>query len=465
MYVFTRRVPTMGFMSDIQDMNGKKIVVLGYARQGRALAEYATQHGANVVVSDLRDAETLQAVMDEYQHPNLSFVLGEHPLSLLDGADMLAPSGGVPLTIPIVEAAKERGIQLSNDSQEFALRCPCPLIGITGSAGKSTTTTLVGEILKASGLTTHVGGNLGYPLLTELPKIKAKDRAVQELSSFQLELWTASPHIAAILNITPNHLDRHNTMSAYTEAKANILRFQKEDDVAILPSDSLYELQTMVRGRLRRFGQYAVEDGAFLRGNQLVLRDGVGESVVCTTAEIKLLGAHNVLNVLAAMVIADSAGATVDAMRETIIGFTGIAHRLEHVGWLDGVQYVNDSIATAPERSLAAIRAFSEPLVLLAGGKDKDLAWEEWIDVVESRVKVVVLFGHLGEQLRDQLDSRKVTIVRTNTLERAVTAARLLSDEGDVVLLSPAGTSYDAYQDFAERGKHFRKIIKAEVLK
>lgn len=449
-----------GYATQIDKMTSKRLVILGLARQGKALARFAVEVGAEVVVSDLRSAEKLTSPIAELSDLPIEFVLGAHPDSLLDGTDFVAISGSVPADAPFVNKARARGIVVTNDSAEFLSRCPAPVIGITGSAGKSTTTSLLGEMGEASGVPTWVGGNLGFPLIEKLHNMSQNDIVVQELSSFQLEIWERSPHIAAILNVTPNHLDRHKTMAVYTAAKANILRRQSAEDIAILPNESLEHLFPLVQGRLRTFSMVnEVADGAFVRDGQVWLRDGEGEQAVCSLDDIQLRGKHNVLNVLAACTLADARGIPIAAMRQAIQTFTGIAHRLEQVANIDGVDYINDSIATAPERAIAAIHAFEEPLILLVGGRDKDLDWEPLVELVHARCKAVLLFGQLAPMVAKLLDNTRIIAEVAGTMKEAVARAYEMARAGDVVLLSPGGTSYDAYQDFAERGVHFRKIV------
>jgi UDP-N-acetylmuramoylalanine--D-glutamate ligase len=447
-------------------LNGKRLVILGMARQGTALARFAVEVGAFVTLSDLRPAEKLaEAIQSLADLPaeRLRFVLGEHPTALLDECDLLALSGGVATDAPLVVEAQRRGIPLTNDSLEFMRRSPAPVVGITGSAGKTTTTALVGQIGQKSGRRTWVGGNIGRPLIADLTQMSAGDLVVSELSSFQLEIWEeCSPPVAAILNVTPNHLDRHKSMARYAAAKSNILRFQRPEDVAVLWADdpAAADLKEHVRGRLRLFSRGApVADGAFVRDGQLWLSDARGEQLLCPVDEIRLIGQHNVLNVLAAAVLADSAGLPNEAIVEGIRDFTGVPHRLEMVRRLDDVQYCNDSIATAPERSLAALASFDEPIILLAGGRDKDMVWDEWATQVARRVKHVVLFGELAPMLAGLLAGR-APVTRVDTLAEAVYVAQGQAAAGDVILLSPGGTSFDGYSDFAERGEHFRLLVR-----
>lgn len=442
----------------------KQLVILGLARQGKALARFAVGAGARVVISDMRPAGALQAALADLADLPLTFVLGDHPLSLLDGTDILALSGGVPADAPLVLAARERGIEVTNDEQEFIRRCPARVIGITGAAGKTTTTALTGFMGQCSGRTTWVGGNIGRPLLPDLPNITANDLVVAELSSFQLEIWQQSPPIAAILNITPNHLDRHKTMAVYAAAKANIVRFQGANGVAVLCADDggAMAVREVAPGRVRLFSlTHEPNDGAFVRAGQIWLRDGQREQVVCEVGQVLLPGRHNLYNVLAATLLADSAGVPVAAINQAIATFRGVEHRLELVATINGVAYVNDSIATAPERALAAVDAFNQPLILLAGGKDKDLVWGEWAQRVSGRVKTVVLFGDLAPLLYHHLSqtAQPPTLIQVQTLPEAVAAAAGVATAGDVVLLSPGGTSFDAFTDFAERGRLFRHLV------
>jgi len=450
------------------------------ARQGKALARFFAEQGWRVTVSDVRNPEALQDAMRELSALDLHYVLGEHPLSLLDGCDLFCTSGGVPTDLPVVQEAIQRGIPLSNDAQEFMRRCPAPIVGITGSAGKTTTTTLVGAMLAETGFTTWVGGNIGNPLINDLAAMQPTDRVVMELSSFQLELMRVSPQIAGVLNITPNHLDRHKTIEAYIAAKANVVAHQKESDIAVLGYDdpNARALAKATQAEVRYFsGTPEVNDrvrfGAFLQGDTLVLQRAEERIAVCERRDLHLRGMHNVLNALAAIVLADAAGANVTAMQRTLATFTGVEHRLEEVRRIDGALWINDSIATAPERVLAALQSFDEPLILLAGGRDKDLPWVAFARTVTQRVRVLVLFGEaaalIGGHVEAALAEAKAqhqavsleAVIAAETLENAVQVAAQRAQPGDIVLLSPGGTSFDAFRDFAERGERFRELVMA----
>lgn len=450
-------------------LHGKRVAVLGFARQGRALARWLPTVGAQVVVSDGKTAEQLG--IDPMAFPGVEFMLGGHPANLLDRVDVLCLSGGVPSDNPIVIEALERGITLTNDAQLFMERCPAPVIGITGSAGKTTTTTLVGEMLKRAGFTTWVGGNIGDVLLDVLGQIEPDDRVVMELSSFQLELMTASPEIGAVLNVTPNHLDRHGTMDAYTEAKAQLLAHQDAAGTAILGRDNAGSraLEDRVAGRLAWFSmREMVADGAFLAGERLIVTgiaspDGDAH-VIAERDDLKLRGEHNLANVLAACAITGAAGVKPEAMLDVIRAFRGVPHRMEIVREHGGVTFVNDSIATAPERVLAALRSYDEPLVLLLGGRDKKLPWEEMMTLALRKVRLIVAFGEAADlvaRVARAVGGQDDQVVRAATLEEALALAVEAAQPGDVVLLSPGGTSYDAYVDFAQRGEHYRQLVLA----
>ncbi len=449
------------------DWNGKRVLVIGAARQGLAAARWLTRHGARVTVNDRRPAEQMGAAREALAGLHVTWALGGHPLEILDSVDVLCISGGVPLDNPLVVEGLRRGLPLTNDTQIFMEVVPCRTVGITGSAGKTTTTTLVGLMAKASlGGRAYVGGNIGDPLLNYVDEMTANDLAILEISSFQLEQMTLSPNVAAVLNITPNHLDRHGTMEAYTAAKKRILDFQSGGDIAVLGRDDpgAWKLRFAARGRVLSFGLSRLPegmDGAYLAEGILHLRQRAVEIPLLRADRVLLRGAHNLLNVLAAFTIGDAAGLSLDAMLETAESFRGVPHRLELVCEREGVKWYNDSIATAPERTMAAIRSFSEPMVLLLGGRDKNLPWDDLAELVRQRVERVVLFGEAAEKIRAALEQAgaPATLEQYRGLEEAVRAAARLARPGDVVLLSPGGTSFDEFRDFEERGEAYRKWV------
>lgn len=472
--------------SEIQNSKLKKrVVILGLARQGTALAQYWVKQGAQVVISDSKSAEQLADWVQVLANLPIEYVLGSHPAALLDGADLLCLSGGVPAGVPLAQEARRRGILVSNDSQIFLEAAPCKVVGLTGSAGKTTTTTLTGQLITASGLTTWVGGNIGTPLIADLAQMRPTDIAVMELSSFQLEIMTRSPQVAGVLNITPNHLDRHGTLAVYIEAKSQILRNQDRDGIAVLgwDDDRVRKLAAMARGSVWWFSAQRpvaagspTPPGSFIREGNLYLRDGNREQWVCAVADIKLRGAHNVLNVLAASALAGAAialsgvvGTKPEVMRAVINNFYGVAHRLELVRDLQGVKWYNDSIATAPERVVAALKSFAEPIVLLAGGRDKKLPWAEFAKAARDKTKVVLAFGECADLIVQaaEVENQSVTagkrlnVIKCQQLAEAVQQAAKIAQPGEVVLLSPGGTSFDEFNDFEERGQQFREMVKS----
>lgn len=451
----------------MSDWKGRRVVILGAARQGVALARWLAHHGAVVVLSDKRAETELAPAFEALRREPIKWSVGGHPLELLDQADVLCISGGVSLAQPIIEAAIQRGVPLSNDTQIFMEAVPCKTVGITGSAGKTTTTTLVGNMARnAYGEKAFIGGNLGDPLINHVDDMQPDDLAILEISSFQLEQMTISPNVAAILNITPNHLDRHGTMEAYTQAKAQILEFQCEKDIAVLGRDDAgaWNLRQRVKGRLHSFGFSKMDEeaeGTYLTGDILHLYEHHIDIPLIRREQVELRGDHNVLNVLAAFAIGHAAGLPLDAMLSAAEDFKGVAHRLEFVREVHGARWYNDSIATAPERVLAALHSFDEPIVLLLGGRDKDLPWEELAAFVHERVDHVILFGEAAGKILKAISAqgswkKPATLDRVENLQAAVQKAAEVAEPGDVVLFSPGGTSFDEFKDFEERGEKFR---------
>ncbi|MDD5368700.1 MAG: UDP-N-acetylmuramoyl-L-alanine--D-glutamate ligase [Anaerolineaceae bacterium] len=453
---------------------GKRVVIVGAARQGLALARYLTRHGAKVVLNDAGSETQMREARDSLAGISVEWSLGGHPLTLLNGADVVSVSGGVPLQLPMLAEAQRKGIPLTNDTQIFMESVPCKVIGITGSAGKTTTTTLVGRMATAGmnpSTRVWVGGNIGQPLIDHVDEMQPGDLVVMETSSFQLELMTHSPQIGAILNITPNHLDRHGSMAEYTAAKTRLLDFQNSEDTVVLGREDpgAWSLVDRVKGRLITFGMHEPTNhltGTFLKDGWLRIQDQGSSLGLMPRDVIQLRGEHNLLNVLAACAISFAAGLPVRCMQEGVEGFTGVAHRLQFVRTWRGSDWYNDSIATAPERSIAGMRAFDEPLVLLAGGRDKKLPWEAFADVVHRRVDHLIVFGEASDIILKAVGpvhsgKRPYTIAVCKSLQAAVETAAAVVEPGDVVLLSPGGTSFDEFNDFEERGERYIQWVMA----
>jgi UDP-N-acetylmuramoylalanine--D-glutamate ligase len=490
-------------------MRDRRVAVVGLAREGEALTHYLVRQACHVVATDLRSPASFGDRLRPLADAGVELVLGGHPPSLLDGCELVFVSPGVPFDSALLNEARARGIPLSAESRLFCQMCPAPITAVTGSSGKTTTISLIGEMLRADQRVTSqrhagvwVGGNIGQPLIASLDQIQAGDQVVMELSSFQLEYFHPSanahvrsadtrwlpllcgwsPAVGAILNITPNHLDRHASMEAYAHAKQAIVAYRRPWDVAVLGQDNpvTRTVGEQLRGDVRWFSRRSMVDrGACLsdeayqatvmlrRTSAVTRRD---EESVCRVGDIQLRGEHNVENVLAACAIADALGVSVEAMRQVCTTFAGVSHRLEWVGEVDGVHYYNDSIATSPERMVAALRSFDEPIVLLAGGRDKHLPWEQAAQLILKHTRHVILFGEAAGLIagaltaasareRDVQDSGQPPIHRCGTLEDAVAVAACVANPGDVVLLSPGCTSFDSFTDFAERGERFRQLV------
>ncbi|MDR3575923.1 MAG: UDP-N-acetylmuramoyl-L-alanine--D-glutamate ligase [Anaerolineaceae bacterium] len=452
--------------------SGQRVLIVGAARQGLALARFLSRQGAEVTLNDQRSAAQLEAAVKSMADFKVKWAMGGHPSSLLNKTDLVCVSGGVPLKLSLVTEAQRKGIPISNDSQIFMEAVPCKVVGITGSAGKTTTTTLVGRMAQAAikpPQKAWIGGNIGLPLIDQVDQMSPDDLVILELSSFQLELMTSAPQVAAILNITPNHLDRHGTLAAYIAAKARILTFQTENSVAVLGREDpgAWGLSRQVRGRLVTFSFNRPQEGqvgTYLEKRKLYFYDGHYSKEILPQEMVRLRGDHNLANVLGACAIAHACGMNIDAMVTGVAGFTGVAHRLEFVRMWRGAAWYNDSIATAPERTTAAIHSFNEPLILLLGGRDKDLPWEDLAELIHQRVDHVILFGEAAVKVNKAIGplvsgQRPYTLSVFPGLQQAVQAAADLAEPGDVVLLSPGGTSYDEFQDFEERGERFRQWV------
>jgi UDP-N-acetylmuramoylalanine--D-glutamate ligase len=453
----------------MMNWSGKRVLILGAARQGIAAARWLTRHGANVTLNDHRSYEKMAGARQELADYPIQWILGAHPLEALDNTDIVCISGGIPLTNILVREAVRRNLQLTNDTQVFMEVVPCTTVGITGSAGKTTTTSMVGAMAQIPmGKRAFVGGNIGDPLLNYVDGMNGDDLAILEISSFQLEQMTLSPDVAAILNITPNHLDRHGTMELYTAAKKRILDFQSSKDVAVLGRDDpgAWALRSGIKGKMLSFGFSPLPqgtDGTYLVEGILYLRQDCYEIPLMRAADIPLRGEHNVMNTLAAFAIGHASNLKPEDMTAAVKEFKGVPHRLEFIREWHGARWYNDSIATAPERTMAAIRSFSEPIILLLGGRDKNLPWNDLAALVANRVNHVILFGEAAGKIQDALIHQPggYTMMRCDGLEQAVAAAATLSHEGDVILLSPGGTSFDQFFDFEERGEAFKKWVLA----
>ena len=450
------------------DWSGRPVTIVGLAREGVALVRYLAPKGAVITVSDAKSEADLAktGALDQIAGWPVRLAVGGNRPEDLIGADVVFVSPGVPKDLPFLEEARRAGTRLSSETELFFANCRGTIVGITGSSGKTTTTNLVGDILAVAGHPTYVGGNIGRPLIEQVDAIPPEAYAVLELSSFQLEGFHRSPPIAAVTNITPNHLDRHPSMEHYTQSKANLIRHQEPGDWAILNADDSGSrpLDELVRGRALYFGHLAAgQEGAYQSDDQLFLRLAGEDRPVLARSEIPLRGDHNVNNVLTAIAVAAACGIESQMMVQAIRAFRAVEHRIEFVREIRGVAYYNDSIATAPERTLAALLSFSEPVVLLAGGRDKHLPWDTLAREIARRCRAVLVFGEAAGLISRVLATipGAPPVTHCLTVEEATHRAAGIAQPGDVVLLSPGCTSYDQFRDFEERGRLFKDVVGA----
>jgi UDP-N-acetylmuramoylalanine--D-glutamate ligase len=449
---------------------GARVTVVGLGIEGIDLTRFLAANGAHVTVSDIRMAEELGDELEAIAGSNATISLGATREQDLLNSDYVFVSQGVPSELPVLQAAKRAGIPLSSMTRLFLELCPAPIAGITGSSGKTTTTALVGAMLEAAEADYVVGGNIGVGLLGLLEQIEPHTRVVLELSHTQLESVWQSPHIACVTNLTPNHLDRYS-WSSYVDLKRRIFEFQKDSDLAIFniddPVTAGFVEEAPGRVRFTSVIQPLPGDGVTISGGSVVRIEDGHETAVIPRTEIPLRGEHNVANVVSAVAIASELGVGVKAAAAGIRGFSGVPHRLELVSTVRGVSYINDSIATTPERALAGIRAFEQPLILLLGGRDKHLPLTELAREATARCRAVVTFGEaasiFAEAITEARDGRQPHVEEVASLQNAVTVAARLAHEGDVVLCSPGGTSFDAYRNFELRGSDFQNAVMALV--
>lgn len=443
-----------------------RVLILGLAREGESLARYFAARGKRVTVTDLAPEHRLRQRLDALAGLRVRPALGTHRPDLVREADVLYVSPGVPETNPVYRAAVETGLPIRSMTTLFFDLCPGPIVGITGSSGKTTTTGLIGAILKEAGSDVVVGGNIGHSMLDLLAEVRPDTTVVLELSSFQLQLLRRSPHVAVVTNISPNHLDRHGTMEAYIAAKRTIVEHQTERDWAVLnagdPQTQAFAGAT--RARVRWFGAHSAS-GATVCGDTAGLVDERGFTPVMPISEIPLLGRHNVENVLAAMAAAAVLSVSRQAMRSAVRQFEPAPHRLETVAERAGVRFVDDSVATSPARAVVALEAVDAPVLLIAGGRDKRLPWDELAQQIRRRVRILFLIGEAADDIaRAVADAREEPaalqeVVRCSSLEEAVSRAAARARPGEVVLLSPACTSFDMFADYEERGRAFARAV------
>ena len=481
-----------------RDFKGKRVTVLGLGvlSGGVASARYFAARGADVTVTDLLPAEALRKSIDALAPWPVRYVLGEHREEDITGADLVVVGPAVRDDSPYLRLARDRGVPLTTEMNLVFETCRRPVIGITGSNGKTTTTRLLGALHQAVDPETLVGGNIGRAVLNELED--SASPVILELSSFQLHrlAWIRrSPGLAVVTNLSPNHLDWHGTFDAYEQSKRHIVHYQSPEDVVVLNADDerLRKWASFCPGRVAWFSMEGpVETGCYVRDGQVVFRDGAGERdgsgargaskaggagerVLCPVDALRLPGPHNLANLLAAVTAACLGGIPPSVIRSTVEAFRGVEHRLEEVAVIDGVRYYNDSACTTPASTVTALRAFDAPVVLIAGGYDKGTAFDDMAEEIVRRARAVVLIGATADAIETAIEkaggagtadvdpkfAKPPVIARAETLNDAVRQCTDLARPGDVVVLSPSCASYDMFTNFEERGQRFKEAVAA----
>jgi UDP-N-acetylmuramoylalanine--D-glutamate ligase len=448
----------------MMELKNKRVLVVGLGKSGLAAAHFLKECGARVTVSDARPA-TLIAELSELLDQGFMVEAGSHGLLTFRRQDLIVVSPGVPMSTPVLTQVRAMGAHIIGELELGVEFLQGEVIGATGSNGKTTTTSLLGEILKAAGRPTLVGGNIGLPVTALVAESTGKSWSVIEVSSFQLEtVETFRPRIAVVLNITPDHLDRHGSFETYAAAKARITEFQTSDDFLVLNGEDKQTQMVAAKTKAQIYwfsGRRQIKQGAFVHGESIFFTksEGAKPESVMPVAEITLAGTHNVENVLAAVCAARLAGVEVETIRAAVGAFKAVEHRLEFVRELDGVRYYNDSKATNVDATMKAVASFDGGIHLILGGKDKDSDYTVLAFLLRERVKTVVTIGSAAEKIERQL-SDVVKIERAETMERAVALARQTAVAGDTVLLAPACASFDQFENFEHRGRVFKELVR-----
>lgn len=450
-----------------KDMCGKKVAFIGIGTSNLPLIKLFADKGARVIACDKKDFTSLGENGIKAKEYGAELILGENYLSDID-ADVVFRSPGTPFYKDELVALRTRGVVLTSEMEVFFDLCPCKTLAVTGSDGKTTTTTIISEFLKASGKNVHLGGNIGKPLLPEIESINSDDYAVVELSSFQLISMRKSPDVAVVTNLAPNHLDIHKDMQEYIDSKRNLILHQNAFSKAVLNLDNEITngFSQSVRGQLAKFSvKEKLYNGAYLDGTTICYSDYGKVTQIMDYRDIKIPGMHNVENYLAAI---SAVWGIVDV--DTIVAvaktFGGVEHRAEFVREYKGVKYYNDSIASSPTRTaLGTLSLYDEKIIIIAGGYDKHIPYEPLGPVINDKVKLLILLGDTAPKIEaavksaDNYDESKIEIVNVSNMEEAVIEAAKRAESGDIVSLSPASASFGLYRNFEERGNHFKSIV------
>jgi UDP-N-acetylmuramoylalanine--D-glutamate ligase len=444
------------------NVNGKNILVVGLARSGVAAADFLLSRGARIVVNDAKPESELRGV-GGLRAKGVEVVAGSHPPELFEKSDLIVVSPGVPLALEPFRRAREAGVEIIGEVELAARFLRGRLVGITGSNGKTTTTTLAGELLKGAGLPTQVGGNIGEPLISLVDKSRDDGFTVIELSSFQLEaVERLHLFVSVIINITPDHLDRYDSMDDYVAAKANIFHNQTSKDFAVLNADDerVSKMDTLTEARTILFSRRReLEEGIFLRGPAIIHRSSGVERELITRDEIPLRGDHNLENVMSALAIGIACGASAESMREGVRNFKGVEHRLEFVAEINGVKFYNDSKATNVDAAIKCIEAFDGGVNVILGGKDKGGDFSPLAPVARSRCSNLILIGAAADKIAAALQNTR-PLRRASTMEEAVELGLKIGKPGEIVLLAPACASFDMFDNYEHRGRVFKEAVR-----
>ncbi len=452
----------------ITNWKNKKVAILGFGVEGLAVVNFLQKKGANVWVLDRRQKESFdQKIVTQAERFGAQFVLGKNYLENLDTYEIVVRSPGVRRLLPELLAAEKKGVTVTSQIKIFFDLCPCPIIGVTGTKGKGTTSTLIYEMLQEAGQDAYLGGNIGVAPLSFLDKLQSSSIVVLELSSFQLQDMTKSPHIAVMLMITSEHLDHHATLEEYVDAKRNILRFQSENDFAIInrdyPASNESDIET--NGKVFYASRERETDNACFafQGRVVVRRNGSDDEII-KTSEIALPGKHNLENVCSAVMAARLANVSTKHIIHVLKTFTGLPHRLELVKEIGGVRYYDDSFSTTPETAIAAIESFDQPKILILGGSSKGSDFTQLGKVIREseKIKAIIGIGDEWEEIKvnlGNLTNQVLLIEGADSMHKIVQAASKIAKSGDIVLLSPACASFDMFKDYKDRGDQFKKEV------
>lgn len=455
-------------------IKNKKIAVLGIGRSNIPAIQFLNKLGAKISVRD-KNKSALEKC-PELVKLDIELLLGDNYLSNLDKFDYILRTPGIKPFLPEIEEAIKKGVKLTSEIELLIDLAPCKVIGVTGSDGKTTTTTLISKFLEKEGYKVWLGGNIGKSIFAEIEKMDRKDIIVLELSSFQLMTLRKSPNISVITNISPNHLDYHRSFEEYVLAKANIFFKQTKNDIIVLNNDDKYTekylsiIQTnKIQTNIRRFSLNGeVEKGAYLENDEIIYNDGKEKTKICNKKDVKLVGMHNIANICTAISACFDL-VSIESIKDVITNFSGVEHRMEFVRCVSGVNYYNDSIASSPTRTIAGLKSFKDKIILIAGGYDKHIPYDVIGKYIIEKVKILLLVGATSEKIKEAVitEAKKenvdieetIDIKEFSNLKDCLDYALIHSTSGDNVVMSPASASFDMYKDFEERGNYFKELV------